>query len=171
MFTKPVGEDAASPVLSTLGDGAERLEHARGTLEQSFGLKLSLKGFVIASIVAFYVLRGFLAAKPYGGDLSVTLTAVALLLGYPVILLMGKIQRHREAEAKTNVPTDNGSLGLLRPVMWLAGRWWGTVLMLIFWPALFTWLYTLASSLMPILLGAAAFWLLWTVGNRLLAHA
>ena len=166
MFTKPVGEDNASPAVTALDDGAERIEHIRGRVEESFGLKLTFKGVVVGGLIAFGLLRGFVTGARHN-DLSVTLTAAAMLLGYAAIFLMGKMQRQQEAQRESVM----SALRLLRPVMWLSGRWWGTILLLLMWPFVFVWVYTMASSLMPILLGIAAFWLLWTIGNRLLAHA
>lgn len=173
MFTKPVGEDDASQIVSALGKGAERIGHARGTLEKSFGLKLSVKGLIVASLVAVSMLRTFVPVARAAGP-SVSMTGAALLLGFPAISLIGRFQRHREAAGETlssDVPLVNACLRLLHPAMWLASRWWGRVFLFLAWPFIFVGLHGLIFGLLPILIGALAFWLLWTVGNRLLGSA
>lgn len=89
-----------------------------------------------------------------------TLTAAALLIGYPAIILLGRIHRHREAigaTVGTGGPIANVVLRLLHPVMWVAGRWWGAALLLVFWPIIFVALYNLTTGLLPILVGAFTF--------------
>jgi hypothetical protein len=174
MFTKPDGEDRSSPVVNALGDAAGRVESAGGFIEQTFGVRIAGRDLAIAGMVVFFLLRGLAQSGQSLGGGIFALCFIALI---GLFALAGR----RDMRGTTTQIAAGPLTGLLNRLLWLAGRWWGKIVL--FYALLFGWTFVMMfvssvgalvggaagiGNITFLLFGIGVFATVWVVGNRVL---